>query len=223
LSRSLFSTDLLARARTALPHSPRTNPWLVMPRRLPHPRTTLLCLHHAGGGASSYRAWVRLLPADVELWMVQLPGREERIAEPALAAVEPVLDAIVAALRPALRGPYAIFGHSLGATLAYALASRLQASGELAMPDHLFLSGAPAPEAGRESRRLPHRTTMPHSCAGCAASAARPSSCFRTASFSTRCCPRSAAIRRCALSLPGCAARPSMCRSPSCAASAIRS
>ena len=40
------------------------------------PRRRLFCFPFAGGGVGAFRSWLRLLPADVELIGLQLPGRE---------------------------------------------------------------------------------------------------------------------------------------------------
>lgn len=121
------------------------NRWTVTPQPREGARLQLLCFHHAGGGAYSYRPWLQRLRTDVELIAVQLPGRENRYAEPLLRDAEPVLDGLMAALQDAPLRRYALFGHSLGAMLAHRLACRVQQTGELAKPLHLFLSAAKPP------------------------------------------------------------------------------
>jgi medium-chain acyl-[acyl-carrier-protein] hydrolase len=121
--------------------------WTLTPEPRPDARLRLLCFHHAGGGAYGYRPWARLLRPDIELVAVQLPGRENRHGEPPLSSVESVLDGLVRALRESFATPYAVFGHSMGAILAYALALRVRRTGELAEPVRLFLSAARVPRA----------------------------------------------------------------------------
>src|SRR5215469_1859732 len=119
--------------------------WTIIPEERPDAAARLLCFHHACGGAYAFRSWPGMLRPDVELVAVQLPGRENRLWEPLLASPEAVLEALIFSLSESLGSRYAIFGHSLGALLAYLLACRIQRTGELPMPIRLFLSSATAP------------------------------------------------------------------------------
>ncbi|MFE2522500.1 thioesterase II family protein [Streptomyces mirabilis] len=115
----------------------------------------LFVFPHAGAGASAYRLAAHL-PDTVEVCTVQLPGRENRFAEPALTS----LDDAVATLAPLIADhtdlPYAFFGHSMGSLIAFETARRLRALGTR-LPDRLFLSGMRAP--GLPDRDLRH--TLP--------------------------------------------------------------
>jgi medium-chain acyl-[acyl-carrier-protein] hydrolase len=121
------------------------SPWLIIPRPQPQAIVQLACFHHAGAGASAYRMWAALLPPTIELAIVQLPGRETRLAERPMTSMTEVVEHAAAALSGWVRGPYVLFGHSLGARLAFLSVLRLQALGALPSPRHLVLSGAPAP------------------------------------------------------------------------------
>jgi surfactin synthase thioesterase subunit len=83
---------------------------------------------------------------------VQFPGREWRIDEPPHRDVHGLADLLASEVSAELqpRGPLALFGHSLGAVLAYELARRLRASGRNVAG--LFLSGSPAPSSSRQRR-----------------------------------------------------------------------
>ncbi len=118
-------------------------PWLQSFRPVASPRRTLVCFPQAGAGASVYRDWHRHLDPRDELLAVRLPGRESRIAEPGLTAVTDAVPGIVAALSPLLDRPLALFGHSLGAALAYATARALVERGT--PPRLLAVSGRRAP------------------------------------------------------------------------------
>lgn len=109
-------------------------------------RLRLFCFPHAGAGASAYRAWSAPLAADgFDVCPVQLPGRESRLGEPAYRAIEPLVEDLVDGIAPYLDRPYALFGHSMGALVAFELARSLRQRGA-ALPCHLFASGRIAPQ-----------------------------------------------------------------------------
>ena len=112
--------------------------------------TQLLCLSHAGGSASYFFGVSRALSPEIDVLSVQYPGRQERLREPCLTSVHDLADGLVAALEPLTDRPITIFGHSLGATLGYEVALRLERSG--VKPTALFASGRPAPHRIRRER-----------------------------------------------------------------------
>lgn len=107
-------------------------------------RLRLICLPQAGAGAAAYTPWRPYLPEGLELLPVELPGRASRLDEPAVTTLEPLLDRLFAALRPELTTPYALFGHSFGAVLAYELTREIARAG-LPAPRALVVSGSRAP------------------------------------------------------------------------------
>lgn len=105
----------------------------------------LYCFPYAGGGTQVFRGWQDRLTAPVQVVGVRLPGREQRFREPALASWPQALEELTAAFATrSERGPYALFGHSLGARLAYELTHRL-ADGGHRLPDLLVVSGCRGP------------------------------------------------------------------------------
>ncbi|MFI5836565.1 thioesterase II family protein [Micromonospora sp. NPDC051300] len=100
--------------------------WLrsLSPRRLAAPRR-LICFPHAGGAANSFRAWAELMPASIEVVAVQYPGRQDRCGDPYAASIGDLADEIAAVVQDRLDRPTALFGHSMGATVAYETARRL--------------------------------------------------------------------------------------------------
>ena len=112
----------------------------------------LLCLPFAGAGGSFFHPWRELGVEGVTPYPVQLPGRERRIAEPPYTDVHRAADGLLPEI-DRLRlgpGPVALFGHSLGAVLAYELARRMEARGGRVA--HLFVSGSPDPWSTRDRR-----------------------------------------------------------------------
>ncbi len=106
--------------------------------------TTLVCFPHAGGAASAYVPLARALAPEVAVLSVQYPGRQDRRHERPLDDIGELADALAAEVRRGPEGPYAFFGHSMGAVLAYETARRLREDGRTG-PSHLFLSGRRAP------------------------------------------------------------------------------
>ncbi|MET8982224.1 alpha/beta fold hydrolase [Streptomyces sp. NPDC004539] len=108
----------------------------------------LLCLPYAGAGASFYRPWTALAGEGLEIVPLQLPGRERLIDDEPYRNVSAAVDGLMDQLAPD-GGRFALFGHSLGAILAYELAHRLVESPGVEVV-HLFASGSPEPADGRD-------------------------------------------------------------------------
>ncbi|WP_413205733.1 thioesterase II family protein [Rhodospirillum sp. A1_3_36] len=127
--------------------TPRADQWTRAYRLTPKPRLRLVCFAHAGGSASFFRSWLDALPAEVDLLAVRYPGREDRFNEGCLTDMASLAEGASRAVRDLSDAPLALFGHSLGAALAYETALRLERSGiPLAQ---LFVSAHPAPHLQR--------------------------------------------------------------------------
>lgn len=118
--------------------------WWTVSRRRVSPRLRILCFPYAGGGASAYHAWGSLLPHDIEVCALQLPGRESRIAEASIDTWPLLLERLAEATVPLLDVPTVFFGHSMGALIAYHLACQVT-------PGLLIASGAGPSPASRAS------------------------------------------------------------------------
>ncbi len=81
----------------------------------------------------------------MQIAAVQLPGREHRLAEPAFSSLDALLPSLLDGIRTHLDRPFAIFGHSMGALIAFELARTLRGGG-MQSPAHLFVSGHRAPQ-----------------------------------------------------------------------------
>ncbi|MGW6568820.1 thioesterase II family protein [Streptomyces sp. NPDC054975] len=102
----------------------------------------LFCFPHAGGAASAFIALARTLAPAVDVLAVQYPGRQDRRGEAPFTEIGRLADALADEVRRTGPSPYAFFGHSMGAVLAYETARRLT---DMPGPAHLFLSGRGAP------------------------------------------------------------------------------
>jgi medium-chain acyl-[acyl-carrier-protein] hydrolase len=127
--------------------------WVTSARPRPRAEIRLFCFPYAGGGASVFRSWADGLPDWVEICPVQLPGRESRFREPAFTRLGPLVEALAGALQSRLDRPFAFFGHSLGALVAFELARRLGGDGA-PQPAYLFISGCPAPQVFSRQTRV---------------------------------------------------------------------
>ncbi|MEU2374026.1 thioesterase II family protein [Streptomyces misionensis] len=117
------------------------------------PAVRLVCFPHAGGTASLFHGWRAGLPDHVELLAVQYPGRQERLAEPCVRTMEEMAHLVLEALQPYRDVPLALFGHSMGAAVAYQVARGLEDRGSGALC--LFVSG-------RGAQHVVQRYNVPH-------------------------------------------------------------
>lgn len=106
-------------------------------------QTRLFCFHHAGGSASFFKTWHKGLPDSVEVCAIQLPGRWERVREPCFRRLDPLIDAMFDPMKNFMDRPFVLFGHSLGALIAYEFAKKLLACGH--SPTRLVCSARRAP------------------------------------------------------------------------------
>jgi medium-chain acyl-[acyl-carrier-protein] hydrolase len=108
----------------------------------------LLCFPSAGSGTAAFRGWSDLLPLFVEVVPVELPGRGRRATEPACRRMNDLVDDVFDQVISDTAADIALFGHSMGALVAFEVARELRRRREPA-PIGLFVS----------SHRAPHLTT----------------------------------------------------------------
>jgi surfactin synthase thioesterase subunit len=120
------------------------SPWFPYAAEESDAATRLFCLPYAGGGWALFRDWQEQLGWDIHAVPVKLPGRAERLHEPAVARMDRLADRLAAEVTPLLDRPYALFGISMGALLAFETAHRLVERG-LRAPERLFAAYCRAP------------------------------------------------------------------------------
>ncbi|WP_369218042.1 thioesterase II family protein [Streptomyces flavofungini] len=122
--------------------------WIRCNHPAPDAGVRLLVYPHAGGSVSAYHGLSAAVSGTVEPLVVQYPGRQDRFGEPFAAGADEIVDAVLAELPDGADArPLAVFGHSMGALLAFETARRLEASGKA--PVALFVSGRMAPSLPR--------------------------------------------------------------------------
>jgi surfactin synthase thioesterase subunit len=132
--------------------------WIVRYRVRPKAQISVVCIPHAGGGAAAFRHWSKLFPAEFEVFGVEPAGRGSRFSEPALRVLNDIADAVAEAILRLPERPLILFGHSMGATVAFEVSRRLRLLSP-ATPQCLCVSGAAAPQIPSERaiiHRLPH-------------------------------------------------------------------
>jgi pyochelin biosynthesis protein PchC len=108
----------------------------------------LICFPHAGGAASYFFWLAQALAPHIEVLALQYPGRQDRRREKCVDNIPELVDRVGNALRGSIDGPFAFFGHSMGAVVAFEVTRRLQAD-SAGLPLRLFVSGRRAPSCRR--------------------------------------------------------------------------
>ncbi|MFG2481259.1 thioesterase II family protein [Streptomyces virginiae] len=143
---------------------PAPTTWIRCFHPKPAARYTLVCFPHAGGSASYYFDLSAALDADIEMLVVQYPGRENRLFEEPAGSVAALADGVYQALRTRLPRRPAFFGHSMGGLIGFEVARRLEAAGGTA--PHLLVASASSAPSVRTDRLTagagaPHDGTEP--------------------------------------------------------------
>ncbi|HEX5406866.1 MAG TPA: alpha/beta fold hydrolase [Pseudonocardiaceae bacterium] len=116
-----------------------------------HSPVQLVCLPHAGGSASYYHPMsADLAKRGVDTLIVQYPGRQDRRTEPALTTIAELADGVTDALTGRSDLPIVLFGHSMGAVVAFETARRLERAGTPVAT--VLVSGRRGPTATRTER-----------------------------------------------------------------------
>jgi surfactin synthase thioesterase subunit len=123
--------------------------WLRRYEPSPLASAVLACFPHAGGSASFFVPVARALAPNLDVLAVQYPGRQDRRGDACIDDIGELADACLPALLPWLDRPVALFGHSMGAVVAFEVAVRLERDHGI-VPRRLFASGRRAPSTHRD-------------------------------------------------------------------------
>lgn len=119
--------------------------WLRCPTGYDREAIQLFCLPHAGGNAALFQPWRPLMPPDVALIQVCLPGRLERFQQSMPTSFPQLVGQLADVILPVLNPRWAIFGHSMGGAVAHELTLELRRRGA-SEPVLLAISGREAPQ-----------------------------------------------------------------------------
>lgn len=115
-------------------------------------KITVFFLPFAGGSRYSYNQFKQAAPSWMKVEPLDLPGRGGRFKEEMLATIEEVVDDLYEQVKSKIDQPYAIYGHSMGATLAYLLTRKVSDLNR-SLPAYVFLTGTCGPTADREMKK----------------------------------------------------------------------
>ncbi|PSL51989.1 surfactin synthase thioesterase subunit [Saccharothrix carnea] len=140
--------------QTHLASRPDHRKWVQHPRPNPEAGLSLVCLPYSGGRASVYKGLAALLPDDVEVCAVELPGHGRRFAEAPMTSLRPLVEQLADVVAEQVRRPYVLLGYSVGALIGFETARELARRGRPG-PRALFVAAARAPHL-RSPRRPLH-------------------------------------------------------------------
>jgi surfactin synthase thioesterase subunit len=119
-------------------------PWLVN-NPSESDKLRIFCFPYAGGGASVFRTWKNYFDQKTGIYPVQLPGRENRIGEKPFSDMDLLVSELADELLRYMDRPFILFGHSIGARIAFEFARKLR-SISARCPECLIVAGSRSPE-----------------------------------------------------------------------------
>ena len=129
------------------------NKWFVIPKPNINAEIKLICFPYAGGSAVTYLNWAQQIADNVELIIVQPPGRGPRMFEPLHKEMTTLIAELLIHFPTLLNKPYILFGHSLGSRVAFELMAELSKLAQ-PLPKHFIASGSKGPHLFSDKKSL---------------------------------------------------------------------
>ncbi|WP_151735792.1 thioesterase II family protein [Paenibacillus tengchongensis] len=117
-------------------------------------KAKVFCLPFAGGSASVYMKWRSAIHPMIEWVPLELAGHGVRLHEPHYETFEDCLEDVhQQILHHGVNTPYALYGHSMGASISFEVTRKLIEESN-SVPTHLFLSGRRSPQSVRPHKQM---------------------------------------------------------------------
>lgn len=123
-----------------------SNPWVIRSTSRFETDVRLFCFPFAGGSASVFRLWNKQMPASIDVCQIQYPGHGTRMGEEPITSLPTMVRTAADAILPLCDKPFVLFGHSMGALIAYELALYMQNVKGI-QPIGLIVAGRNPPDA----------------------------------------------------------------------------
>ncbi len=133
-------------------HDPEMNRWFIR-KSTPGALRRLYCFPYAGGGINTFLSWQACLGNAIEICATQMPGRGARFLEPPCVSLEVLVNELAHLIAHEADRPFSLYGHSLGALVAFEIARYLRAH-DLPSPENLIVSGCEAPHIRLRPKRF---------------------------------------------------------------------
>lgn len=86
----------------------------------------MFCFPFAGGGAGAFNSYIHYFKSDISVCPIQLPGREEKIMDAPYTDMNDLVRDLLLEIREYKENKIILFGHSMGAKIAYEVAKELE-------------------------------------------------------------------------------------------------